>query len=90
MRRLLAICSLLLPLFAVPAGAEEPGQGAHGLRLPASFTGTLPCADCEGIRHHLDLWPDQSFALRLEWLGGARRRCATIWGIGMWTRRGVR
>lgn len=70
MRRLLAICSLLLPLFAVPAGAEEPGQGAHGLRLPASFTGTLPCADCEGIRHHLDLWPDQSFALRLEWLGG--------------------
>ncbi|MFN3847062.1 MAG: YbaY family lipoprotein [Paracoccaceae bacterium] len=41
---------------------------AHGLRLPASFTGTLPCADCEGIRHHLDLWPDQVYALRREWL----------------------
>jgi uncharacterized lipoprotein YbaY/heat shock protein HslJ len=43
---------------------------AHGLRLPASFRGTLPCADCAGIRHHLDLWPDQVYALRREWLGG--------------------
>lgn len=56
----------------VPAHAEEPDAptiGAHGLRLPASFTGTLPCADCEGLRHHLDLWPDQTFHLRREWLG---------------------
>lgn len=43
--------------------------GAHGLRLPASFTGVLPCADCEGIRHHLDLWPDQVYHMRREWLG---------------------
>ncbi|WP_372922573.1 META domain-containing protein [Roseovarius sp.] len=38
--------------------------GAHGLRLPASFTGTLPCADCEGIEYHLDLWPDQTYHMR--------------------------
>jgi len=43
---------------------------AHGLRLPATFRGTLPCADCEGIRHHLDLWPDQRYHMRREWLGG--------------------
>jgi copper homeostasis protein (lipoprotein) len=43
--------------------------GAHGLALPATFTGTLPCADCEGIRYHLDLWPDQAYAMRREWLG---------------------
>ncbi len=43
--------------------------GAHGLRLPASFTGTLPCADCEGIAWHLDLWPDQAYHLRRQWLG---------------------
>lgn len=49
--------------------SDAPRIGAHGLRLPASFTGTLPCADCEGIRHHLDLWPDQSFQLSREWLG---------------------
>jgi len=42
--------------------------GAHGLALPATFTGTLPCADCEGIRHHLDIWPDQAYTMRREWL----------------------
>jgi copper homeostasis protein (lipoprotein) len=51
---------------AVPAPA-----GAHGLSLPASFTGTLPCADCDGIRHHLDLWPDQVYHMRRDWLGRA-------------------
>ncbi len=43
--------------------------GAHGLRLPATFRGDLPCADCQAIRYHLDLWPDQVFHLRREWLG---------------------
>ncbi|MEW6338893.1 MAG: META domain-containing protein [Acidobacteriota bacterium] len=43
--------------------------GAHGLTLPATFRGDLPCADCAGIRYHLDLWPDQVFHLRRTWLG---------------------
>ena len=43
--------------------------GAHGLQLPATFRGDLPCADCQAIRYHLDLWPDQVFHLRREWLG---------------------
>jgi copper homeostasis protein (lipoprotein) len=51
------------------ATAETTGEGAdHALQLPASFLGVLPCADCPGIRHHLDLWPDQVFHLRREWL----------------------
>jgi copper homeostasis protein (lipoprotein) len=52
-------------------GAPDGGEpvSAHGLRLPATFRGDLPCADCAGIRHHLDLWPDQVFHLRREWLG---------------------
>ncbi len=50
-------------------GTPSPSIGAHGLSLPASFRGTLPCADCEGIRHHLDLWPAQYYHLRREWLG---------------------
>lgn len=50
--------------------ASASPVGAHGLRLPASFTGVLPCADCEGIRHHLDLWPDQVYHMRREWLDG--------------------
>ncbi len=40
----------------------------HGLRLPATFRGVLPCANCPGVRHHLDLWPDNVFHLRREWL----------------------
>lgn len=55
---------------AGPAQAAVPGDvGPAGLRLPASFTGTLPCADCAGIAHHLDLWEDGSFQLRRDWLG---------------------
>lgn len=52
----------------VPTGEGRP-LPAHGLALPASFTGTLPCADCAGVRHHLDLWPDQVYHLSREWLG---------------------
>jgi len=50
---------------------DQPQIGAHGLQLPATFTGTLPCADCEDITYHLDLWPDQGYHLRREWLGRA-------------------
>lgn len=69
--------SVEMTLKAVPH-REASGHGksdgdaampAHGLRLPATFHGDLPCADCEGVRHHLDLWPDQVFHLRREWLG---------------------
>lgn len=41
---------------------------AHGLRLPATFRGDLPCADCEGVRYQLNLWPDQVFHLQRQWL----------------------
>lgn len=46
-----------------------PPRTVHGLNLPASFTGTLPCADCAGIAHQLDLFPGQGFHLRRDWLG---------------------
>lgn len=67
--RILAATALL----SAPAVAGEtvPAIGAHGLALPATFTGTLPCADCEGIAHHLDLFPDQTYQMRREWLGRA-------------------
>ncbi len=65
---------------AAPSPSSEAALGAHGLRLPATFRGDLPCADCAGIRHHLDLWPDQVFHLRHEWLGKDFVRDA----IGVW------
>lgn len=66
--------SLALPLAiglaASPLAADEPRRmGAHGLMLPGSFTGVLPCADCPGIRHHLDLHPATGgYALRVEYI----------------------
>ncbi|WP_375690080.1 YbaY family lipoprotein [Pseudooceanicola sp. LIPI14-2-Ac024] len=75
---------------AAPGQSQAPQddqRDVRGLTLPATFTGTLPCADCEGISHHLDLWPDHSYSLRRQWLG----RDATAEGselrqdaIGLW------
>jgi heat shock protein HslJ/uncharacterized lipoprotein NlpE involved in copper resistance len=70
---LLLLSALLLgePTAAAEPPSLEPAPplAAHGLRLPATFTGELPCADCPAIRYHLNLWPDQVFMLRRSWLG---------------------
>jgi uncharacterized lipoprotein YbaY/heat shock protein HslJ/uncharacterized lipoprotein NlpE involved in copper resistance len=42
--------------------------GAHGLNLPATYEGVLPCGDCPGTRWHLNLMPDQTFYLKMEYL----------------------
>lgn len=55
--------------------------GAHGLRLPATFLGDLPCDGCQGVRYWLNLWPDQVFYLRRSWRGTRVERDA----IGRWS-----
>ena len=55
--------------------------GAHGLRLPASFAGDLPCSTCEKLRYRLNLWPDQVFHLRRNWKGNGVTRDS----IGRWS-----
>lgn len=78
--------------------AVDKGALTYGLTLPASFVGRLPCADCEGVDYHLDLWPDQTFHLRRTWVGGVRdgsvqsdlglwsavpeRNALRLWGLG--------
>lgn len=65
---LLLLCATLVP---APAFAQPPpaaAQGAHGLTLPGSFGGDLPAENGPGIRHQLDLWPDQVFQLRRTWI----------------------
>ncbi len=85
---LVLLAMLLGSLWVAPpvlASERQASQiGAHGLRLPASLTGTLPCADCEGIRHHLDLWPDQAYHLRREWLAGDDATQSERDEIGRW------
>jgi heat shock protein HslJ len=55
--------------------------GAHGLRLPATFAGDLPCKNCEALRYRLNLWPDQVFHLRRSWKGKGVSRDS----IGRWS-----
>jgi copper homeostasis protein (lipoprotein) len=67
------------------AGSSGPvGGGAGPLgTLPATFAGDLPCADCPGIRHQLELFPDQAFFLRMTYLG--KGADASVDDIGSWT-----
>lgn len=64
-----------------PSSDKTPAIGAHGLRLPATFAGRVPCADCEAERFQLNLWPDQVFFLRRAWIGKDRRQDS----IGRWS-----
>jgi copper homeostasis protein (lipoprotein) len=59
---------------------EVSAGGGLGVTLPATFTGDLPCADCRGIRYHLNLWPDQAYHLERRWLGKDFSRAE----IGRW------
>ena len=78
--RLAALLSGLAVCLAGPVAAEDAVQGAHGLTLPGSFTGVLPCADCPGIVHQLDLWPEGGYALRQEYL----ERDTVVQALGRW------
>lgn len=60
----------------------SPMPPAALVNLPASFTGTLPCADCPGIRYQLNLFPDDSFFVRTTFVdrpGGVKD------SFGSWT-----
>lgn len=71
----------------VPQARSATGAQAtntYGMALPASFSGRLPCADCDGIDYHLDLWPDQAFHLRRTWIGGAEDDMSRS-DLGLWS-----
>ena len=62
-----------------PSGAT-PTVGLEG--LPATFTGVLSCAGCEGVRHQLNLFPDHAWYLRQTWLG--KRDTPRVDLLGRW------
>ena len=64
------------------AGPASGGAGSLG-RLPATFAGDLPCADCPGMRHRLELFQDEAFFLRVSYLG--KSESAGFDDIGTWT-----
>lgn len=52
-----------------PAGGDADPVPAAGIALPGSFTGVLPCADCEGIDTTLTLDSGYRYRLRSRYLG---------------------
>ena len=54
---------------------------AFPVSLPATFAGDLPCADCPGIRHQLDLLRGEAFFLRTTYRG---REGSETFDIGSW------
>jgi len=59
-------------------------ESVQELSLPASFSGTIPCADCAGIHLTINLWTDSTFYLRQEYLGESD----TVFDIGRWKSEG--
>ena len=59
-----------------PSPAALPSLGS----LPATFAGTLPCADCPGIDYQLNLFPDGVFVTRSAY----QERDVAVDDIGRW------
>ena len=70
------------PAAAAEVPQEPPVPAPLIADLPATFVGTLPCADCEGVRYHLNLFGDDSFFLRTTRLG---KNGGTTDDLGSWT-----
>lgn len=74
-------------LFAVFLAASAASGATPATRspigpLPATFVGVLPCANCRGIRHQLDLLPNARFAESIERQhGGDSREIDLVHGI---------
>jgi len=58
----------IIPKPPSPAPIQNP---VPGLQLPASFRGTLYCADCRGIDTYLELRNDHSYLLEERYLGSS-------------------
>jgi len=84
MTRLSAFAALALAVLALASPVHGQGTAAAALEatLPASFEGTLPAGDGPGIRYHLDLFADGSYALRTTFL--ARGEHASFDDLGRW------
>src|SRR5262245_27965789 len=65
--------------------AAKPARGGPAAlgRLPATFAGDLPCADCPGLRYQLELFPGRAYFLHMTYLG--RGDDASVDAIGRWT-----
>ncbi len=74
---------LLLKRVGGRAIGPSPREAAAVDAVAGSYLGTLPCADCEGIRYRIDLFDDGVFYQRLTYLG--KGDDAVFDTIGSWS-----
>ena len=77
---MLAACSSGKPGVTPESPGAAVANAAFPGALPASFSGSLPCADCPGTRHVVELHPNNVFVYRITYLG----RDASYDDIGRW------
>jgi copper homeostasis protein (lipoprotein) len=53
-------------------------------RIAVTYSGTLPCADCEGQLVVLTLFPDSTFRMRTTYLGIDTGRNSDFYELGRW------
>ncbi|HEY6931537.1 MAG TPA: copper resistance protein NlpE N-terminal domain-containing protein [Thermoanaerobaculia bacterium] len=83
MTALLIACALLGfagPQAGAAATTPAPSTASFPGGLPATFTGELPCADCPGTRHQLNLFADGVFYHRIVYID----RRTNLDQIGRW------
>jgi len=69
--------------------ALAPATGCRAtppLQTPATWVGTVPCADCPGRRLTLTLQPDSTYRLRTIYLEAEHGRDREVIGSGRWAR----
>lgn len=70
-------------------GADAAGapsaEALAAVQAPATFRGTLPCADCPGIRTTLDLTADGSATVHRRYIEGEPDRDPEFTETGRWT-----
>jgi len=78
---------LLSPMEPEPKAAPAPAADPTGfpVKLPASFGGVLPCADCRGEKYSLEFHEDGTYRLRTTYLGkGPEHKDVNVDGSGAW------
>jgi copper homeostasis protein (lipoprotein) len=73
-----------LAMLSLAAGFTvlSPGSIAAPVTAPATYVGDLPCADCPGIRHTLELHADGTYFLRRQYLDKGSK--AVRDSVGRW------
>jgi copper homeostasis protein (lipoprotein) len=64
-------------------GSVQPGP-APPLKVPATYAGLLPCADCSGIRYQVNLLPNGAYMQRATYLRDGHDD--SYYEVGAWSR----